>query len=193
VVKKPEAYDLMATMTASLWAQLPNDLIWKIRGQRSQLLRDEHPDLEMTHLYGACYCCGGWADSSGTAWWDDNAYTFCGTCNEGVFKHLDMDTRVMYCNAWSGNDPQRWSRMYHTSIASEVEDNVWDDFWEDRFEGMKPLEVRRMFDAWHVRMNEAIRRYQDDWLGLAPPTPDAEEVGQGYAFDWGDSDSDVES
>ena len=170
-------------MTPALWAQLPDDLIWKIRGQRTQMLHNDHPDLEMTHTYGACYCCGGWADSAQTTWWDDSAYTFCGTCEEGQFKDMDMDTRVMYCNAWGGNDPKRWSRMYHTAIAPEVEDSTWDDFWENRFEGLAPEEVRRHFDIWEERVKEAAQRYQDDWLGLE---------ANGYAFDWGESDDEVE-
>jgi len=179
-------------MNPAIWSNLPDDLIWVIRGQRSQMLREEHPDLEMTHKYGACYCCGGWADDAQSTWWDDSAYTFCGTCEEEKFKDLDTDTRVMYCNAWGGNDPTRWSRMYHTAIAPEVEDCTWDDFWEERFEGMKPPEVRQSFEYWEKRMEEAAQRYQDDWLGIAPPTPEA-QAGWGYAFDWGESDDEVES
>jgi hypothetical protein len=158
-VKAPAPHRTQMTATVQmptqLWKNLPDDLIWAIRGQRSQLLRDEYADLEMTHKYGACYCCGGWADADGTNWWDDSAYTFCGTCDQGQFKDMDMDTRVMYCNAWSGNDSERWSRMYHTAIAPEVDDHKWDDFWEDRFEGMKPPAVRQAFDIWEVRMQEA--------------------------------------
>ncbi len=173
-------------MDSSVWQELPNDLQWVVRGMRTQLMLNEHPDLLMTHKYGTCYCCGGWADISGHKWWDGMSYNFCGSCEEGQFKDLDMETRVMYCNAWGGNDPQRWSRMYHTAIAPEVEDTAWDDFWEERFEGMKPEEVRSRFDTWEVRMAEAAQRYQDDWLGLAPPTP----PGNGYAFEWPDTDED---
>ena len=173
-------------MDSSVWQELPNELQWVVRGMRTQLMLNEHPDLLMTHKYGTCYCCGGWADISGHKWWDGMSYNFCGSCEEGQFKDLDMETRVMYCNAWGGNDPQRWSRMYHTAIAPEVEDTAWDDFWEERFEGMKPEEVRSRFDTWEVRMAEAAQRYQDDWLGLAPPTP----PGNGYAFEWPDTDED---
>jgi len=147
---------------------------------------DEHPDLLMTHKYGACYCCGGWADIQGHSFYDDLAYTFCGTCNGGTFSQMGIEDKVWFCNAWSSNDPERWQRMYHTSICPEVEDTAWDDFWEERFEGMKPEEVRSRFDTWEVRMAEAAQRYQDDWLGLAPPTP----PGNGYAFEWPDTDED---
>jgi hypothetical protein len=173
-------------MNPSVWQHLPDDLVWVIRGQRTQLRLDEHPDLLMTHKYGACYCCGGWADIQGHSYYDDLSYTFCGTCDEREgLKYMDIETRVMYCNTWGGNDSERWQRMYHTAIAPEVDDRTWDVFWEDRFEGLAPTEVRRRFDIWEEgRIHEAVQRYQDDWLGLG---------GNGLAFDWGESDDEIES
>lgn len=158
--------------------------MWVVRGKRTQLLLDEHPDLLMTHKYGACYCCGGWADIQGHSYYDDLAYTFCGTCNGGTFSQMSTEDKVWFCNAWSSNDPERWQRMYHTSICPEVEDEIWDMFWEDRFEGLPPEEVRRQFDIWEERTREAAQRYQDDWLGVE---------NNGFAFDYGESDDEVEN
>ena len=181
----------MTEMSTMLWSALPDDMQWKIRGERAKILLSEHPDLLMTSKYGACYCCGGWSDVSASIYWDDISYNFCGTCNDGLFKHLDTLTKVMYSNAWGCNDTERWSRMYHTSVAPEVTDDTWDDFWEHRMEGMTPDYVHNSFRQWSERMDAIAHRYADDWLDDAPPTPPHHD--NGHVFDWGDSDDEVES
>lgn len=157
-----------------IWGNLPDDLVWKIRGCRSKIKIEENADIHMTTYYRCCFGCGCCTIDPVEMHHDDIFYNFCSKCANLI----DKTDVIMFLELCREN-PRRWKSMYHGVISPNSEGYIWDLFWRDEYRMMTITSLYNRFDCWSdCVVSGVVSRYSDN---------------NGNTINWGYSDDEVDS
>ena len=165
--------------------ELPNDIISKIFDYKAELEMADRMDLYITNHHDVCYACGC-SDVKRQIRFNSITYKFCSFCSDGPLSYTgDTEDFIDYVNEWSCGDANRMEKMYHSVCAPEETDDIWNLFWN-----ISLRDHERSGSLEWVKM--LYGRYLEVFA-LYTQTPPVSPLGNEYAYDWGDSDSEVES
>lgn len=157
---------------ARTFFDLPNDMIHKIMDMRVTLELDDDPYLKISHTEELCFYCG---DTRVEHRIRNNKinYKFCNFC-VGYDNVVDTTNHSrcynLYKNYMSlqGIEMVHFETFFHDIMEEDVRDSI-----------KNPDEFKRIFQT---------------YLEFIPDEDDSDsDIDDGYAFDWGDSEDEVES
>ena len=161
---------------ARTFFELPNDMVRKIMDTRVSLELDEDPYLKMSHMEDLCYYCGD-KNINHRIRYNKINYKFCNFC-------------IGYNNTFPiiVQEASGHSRCY----------NLYKNYL-----GLNGMELTHFETFFHDIMDEETRESIKDpemmkiifntYLEYMPFETDSDDDDDGHAFDWGDSEDEVES